>query len=200
MAGLLLLAACGPRPPAPTSTPTASEPSASGSAPTPTPLDAVPSPTPAAEAPTATPVAAASEPPLSAAWCTDEDLAVSHGLVEGAAGSRFTTVTLTVEGASDCALANPPAYELRDANGNTIALARTGPIEAIVVSPGTVAASDVQLANWCQEAAQPFGLFLLVEGEAAILVGGGPFPEAGELPNCIGPGDVNFAGGAWALP
>jgi hypothetical protein len=173
---VLLLAAC-------TSTPS---PSASAPAPTPSPARASPSVVPSAPPPSvvptppeASPTQAAGAPP-----CEASDIKASHGLVEGGAGSRFTTVVLVASMA--CSVDLYPAFGLKDGSGNVL-------INAVAAGPGRIDLdpklsyqSNVRLANWCaNDPAFPLHFDLLVGG-AEVKVTGGSFPEEGDLPPCNG--------------
>ena len=185
----LVAIACGP---APTPTTTSSIPASS-----PTASDRTPVATPA---PTPTEIAG----PI-AEWCHVDDLAVAHGPIEGAAGSRFTTMTLTVVTADGCVIPDTPTVDLRDAYGATITGAvPAGGAGSLEVPPGAAVASDVQLTGWCAEPpVDPVSLVYVLDTgtfEAeAILVAGGPFPASGDLPPCNGSGGVGLFPTAWRL-
>ncbi len=169
-------AACVPATtsPAPTSTPgTSVAPTAATSEPTPT---AGPSSAPGTPAATEASTAPACEP---------ADLKASHGLVEGAAGSRFTTVVLTA--AVVCSVDAFPAFGLRDAKGAVlVGAAASGPGRIDVVA-GASYESNVRLANWCaDDPAFPLSFELIVGGAEVDVTGASSFPEEGDLPPCNG--------------
>ena len=86
----------------------------------------------------------------AAAACRESDVELIHGRVDGAAGSRFTTMTLTVTGAAACTIPVTPTIELIDAGGAQLAVtALPGPVVTMEVPVGTAVTSNVQLANWC---------------------------------------------------
>lgn len=179
-----LLAACG------TQTPTA--PAASTTGPTTPPLTTAPTLAPA----TVAPVSAA--PPTAAAGapaCTAADLKASHGLVEGAAGSRITEVVLVT--ATACAIDSFPTFGLRDETGAAIVGGTAGGTGSIDIAPDASYTSAVRIANWCTtDPAFPVTLELRIGGEE-LAVSGSSFPEEGNLPPCNGSGAPILEAGAW---
>ena len=177
---LLLLAlaaavlACNPTPsPAATST-------GPGDAPTPGATVAVSEPAGSGDPPS-TPVETAT---AGSPACEPADLKASHGLVEGAAGSRLTTVVLTA--AIACSVDAFPALGLRDAQGTIlVGAAAAGPGRIDLVA-GDAYESNVRLANWCSgPPAFPLTLEIVMAGEE-LAVTGSSFPEVGDLPPCSG--------------
>ena len=175
----ILLAACTTAP-----SPLASAPV---TAPTPSP-EAVSSPSPVASLPPVSAAPTPTEPPPTedpgAARCKPADIKASHGLVEGGAGSRFTTVILVASVA--CSVDLYPAFGLRDGNGNVL-------INAVAAGPGRIELdphlryeSDVRLANWCADDPTFPLQFELLVGGGEENVTGGSFPEEGDLPPCNG--------------
>jgi hypothetical protein len=165
----LVVTACSPTPsaspaPLPTETPT---PTASGIVPPPTPVSS-----PAGTSVTGAPA------------CAVADLKASHGLVEGAAGSRLTTVVLV--SATTCSIDAFPALGLRDGNGAILVGAPAAGPGRIDLAPEAAYESNVRLANWCAD--EPtFPLVLeIVIGADAVVVTGTSFPEPGDLPPCNG--------------
>lgn len=152
-------------------------------------------------APTPTPVGVSSDSPSGLVSCDTPDLALEHGIADGAAGSRFTTLTLSVTGPEPCSLPAIPTVELIDVNGLRVMVgAPTGAVDTIDLQPGALAASTIQFSNWCVEpTAEPLSLRLEV-GDGFAPVAGGPFPNPGQLPPCNGPGGPMLTGTAWALP
>ncbi len=143
--------------------------------------------TPTAETPTAQPTPQPTPDPTQAAGadaCAPGDLKASHGFVEGAAGSRLTTVVLT--SASTCSVYAFPALGLRDARGAILVGAASGGPGRLDLAAGGVYETNVRLANWC--AAEPdFPLALeIVLGSGELSVTGTSFPEQGDLPPCSG--------------
>lgn len=179
-----LFAACGS--PAPTI------PMTSTTGPTIGPLTAAPAtPLPATEVPSAAAPSAAAGAPA----CTAADLKVSHGLVEGAAGSRITEVVLVA--AASCAIDAFPTFGLRDANGTALVggvAAGTGRMD---LEPGGVYNTVVRLANWCTpEPAFPVTLELRL-GPEELTVTGGSFPEGDSMPPCLGDATPILAAEPW---
>ena len=163
----------------------------------PSPTAAPPSPMPVV---TAAPSIAASVAPPSvaptpsappaetqasgAAQCEPADIKVSHGRVEGAAGSIFTTVQLVA--ANRCAVDLFPAFGLRDANGAVMVGGVAGGSGRIELTAGAAYESNVRLANWCADEPDfPLTFELIVAG-ATETVTGGSFPEEGDVPPCNG--------------
>ncbi len=157
----------------------------------------------ATPAPTASPTAASTtEPPTAAPTqadgtppCTAADLKAAHGLVEGAAGSRLTTVLLTT--AIACSIDAFPAMGLRDGSDAILVGAASGGPGRIDFAAGEAYESNVRLANWCAD--QPeFPLTLeVVLGTDELPVTGGSFPEQGDLPPCSGAGGPILEASAW---
>jgi hypothetical protein len=193
VAGLVaawLLAACGTTTPtiSPTATlaPTAAVTVAPITAPPPTdtPITAAP--------PTIVPTAAAGTPA-----CTAADLKASHGLVEGAAGSRLTEVLLVA--AVACSIDATPTLGLRDAAGGAIVGGVATAPGRIDLSPELAYASSVRFANWCNpEPAFPLELTIRL-GAEELPVTGGSFPdEESGMPPCNGESVAPMLeGGAW---
>ena len=177
LAALVVLAGCSSTPsPSVATTPTSS--------PAVTSLPSIPAsvaPPSLAPSPSAAPV---ETEPAGTAQCEPADIKVSHGRVEGAAGSRFTTVELVA--AFACSVDLYPAFGLLDANGAVLVGAVAQGSGRIDLVPGESYESDVRLGNWC--AAEPeFPLtFELHIGSQREEVTGGSFPEEGDLPPCNG--------------
>jgi hypothetical protein len=172
-------------------------------APSPSPTVAV---TPGASAP---PIGPASAPPETLAPlptaadsgsagtppCELADLKASHGLVEGAAGSRLTEIVLV--SAATCSIDAYPALGLRDADGDALLSGPSMGTGGIDLVPGVATVSQVRLANWCApEPAFPLLLQIIVAG-AELDVTGGSFPDDGDLPPCNGDGGPILEGSAW---
>jgi len=164
-----------------------------------------PSPTPAP--PTASPVVTSapsiaaslalpsvaptpSAPPVEtqasgAAQCEPADIKASHGRVEGAAGSIFTTVVLSP--AFACSVDLYPAFGLRDANGAILVGGAAGGSGRIELDPELTYETNVRLANWCaDDPVFPLRFELILGGGASEEVTGGSFPEEGDVPPCNG--------------
>jgi hypothetical protein len=168
----------------------------------PTTSGSPPGPSATPEAATPTPVALATESPNGAARpCTDADLTLEHGFADGAAGSRFTIMNLTVSGPEECSLPAIPTIRLVDATGEQVAIgAPAGEITTIEVQPGTVLQSTIQFNNWCEDVtAEPLTLVVIVD-DLALPVSGGPFPNPGGLPPCMGAGGPLLESSPWRIP
>ena len=135
-------------------------------------------------APTAT-APAAETPASGAAECEPVDIKASHGRVEGAAGSRFTTVVLSPGIA--CSVDLFPAFGLRDANGNVLVGGTAGGPGRIDLDPALTYESTVRLANWCaDDPVFPLRFELILGGATEEVTGGTSFPEDGDVPPCNG--------------
>lgn len=140
--------------------------------------------------PTAIDTGTAGTPP-----CLLADLKASHGLVEGAAGSRVTEVVLV--SAATCSVDAFPAFRLRDANGAGLVGGTSAGPGAIDLVPGVAYTSAVRLANWCApEPSFPLALEVVL-GEDELAVTGASFPEEGDLPPCSGDGGPILEGTGW---
>jgi len=122
-----------------------------------------------------------------AAQCEPADIKVSHGRVEGAAGSIFTTVVLSPGFA--CSVDLHPAFGLRDANGAILVGGAAGGSGRIDLDPELTYETNVRLANWCADDPEfPLRFELILGGGATEEVTGGSFPEEGDVPPCNGAG------------
>ena len=140
--------------------------------------------------PTAADTGSAGTPP-----CAVADLKASHGLVEGAAGSRLTEVVLV--SATTCSIDAYPALGLRDAAGAALLSGPAIGPGGIDLVPGVANVSQVRLSNWCApEPAFPLTLEIIIDG-AGLTVTGGSFPDDGDLPPCNGDGGPILEGSAW---
>ena len=128
--------------------------------------------------------------------CTSADVKASHGLVEGAAGSRLTTVVLVAS--MPCSVGAFPAMGLRDAVGTALVGAPAGGSGRLDLVAGGVYESEVRLANWCAaEPTFPLSLVLSLPAEQ-VTVTGGSFPDESDLPPCNGGAGPILEAGAWA--
>ena len=177
------------------STPSPTLPPSSTTGPTTGPLTAPPataSPVPATVLPvTPAPTAGtAGAPPCAAA-----DLKASHGLVEGAAGSRLTEIVL-VAGAR-CSVDAFPLLGFRDADGAAIVGGVSGGPGRIDLSPQSSYTSEVQISNFCVTDPK-FPLTLEIRlGTEDIPVSGPAFDDESDLPPCNGGGGATLEAGAW---
>lgn len=130
--------------------------------------------------------------------CTVDDVELAHGPNEGAAGTRFTTMTLTVTGASGCRLWLKPLIILVDASGaELIRGVRAGEPAALEVAAGEAVSSDVRLSDWCEAPpVEPVTLLVDIDG-TPIAVEGGPYPDRGTFPDCVGSGHTTFSATDW---
>jgi hypothetical protein len=187
LAGVLALGlvACSATPSAsPTAQPTL--------APTPTPT-VVPTQSAAPPTQAATPAPSAVTGGVA---CAAADLKASHDLVEGAAGSRLTTVVLVA--ASRCSVDLNPAIGIRDARGNELVGSAGGGAGRIDLDPNASYSSGIRFANWCDPDPR-FPLSLVIRiGAEEVSVTGSSFPDEGDMPPCNGPGGPVLEAGAWA--
>src|SRR5262249_27211860 len=123
-----------------------------------------PVPTPTGTAPTEAPTPALTSGSGTSA-CGAADLKASHDLVEGAAGSRLTTLVLN--SAARCSVDRYPAVGIRDANGTELVGSTLTGVGRIDLDPNTSYSSDVRFANWCNPAPRfPLQLVLRIGAEA----------------------------------
>jgi hypothetical protein len=177
---IALVAACGS--PTPSAFPNAT------TGPTIGPVTASPA-TSAAPATTSA-TAAAGAPP-----CTAADLKASHGLIEGAAGSRLFEVILV--SAAACSVDAFPTLGIRDATGAAIVGGVAGGAGRIDLSPEASYASPVRLSNWCvSDPAFPLSLEIRL-GSEELAVTGPAFEDESDLPACSGGGGAILEAGAW---
>jgi hypothetical protein len=185
-AALLLAAtalACAPAPSAAPATSATAGPEGSGPVATGPPTSAEPEPT-------VLDTGTAGTPP-----CLLADLKASHGLVEGAAGSRLTEVVLV--SATTCSVDAFPAFRLRDASGAGLVGGTSAGPGAIDLVPGVAYTTEVRIANWCApEPSFPLALEVVL-GEQELPVTGGSFPEEGDLPPCNGDGAPILEATGW---
>lgn len=140
--------------------------------------------------PTAIDTGSAGTPP-----CIVADLKASHGLVEGAAGSRLTEVIIV--SAVTCSIDAYPTLGIRDADGTALLGGPAIGPGGIDLVPGVAHVSQVRLSNWCApEPAFPLELEVIIDG-AELPVTGGSFPDDGDLPPCNGDGGPILEGSAW---
>ena len=165
--------------------------------PSPVALPSAPSIATQSSAPTVLPSSAATVAPATervtappgtgsggAAACEPLDLKASHGLVEGAAGSTFTTVVLSP--GIDCSIDLYPAFGLKDANGAVLVGGAAAGPGRIDLDSDLTYESNVQLGNWCGDTPKFPPRFELLLGGAEVEVTGSSFPEPGNLPPCNG--------------
>ena len=119
-----------------------------------------------------------------AAQCEPADIKASHGRVEGAAGSRFTTVVLSP--AFACSIDLFPAFGLRDANGAVLVGGAAGGSGRLDLDTDLTYETNVRLANWCADDPDFPLVFELILSGATEEVTGGSFPEEGDVPPCNG--------------
>jgi hypothetical protein len=166
---------------------------------------AAPTVAPATEQPTVLPTetavpptdAATPAPTVSSAGstCTAADLKASHDLVEGAAGSRLTTVVLVA--AAKCSVDLYPVLGIRDADGSELVASTTTGPGRIELDPDGSYSSEIRFANWCNpEPKYPLALVIRI-GAQEVSVTGSSFPEAGDMPPCNGTGGPSLESNPW---
>lgn len=135
-------------------------------------------------------------PPSVAEPCLASDLKASHGLVEGAAGSRLTEIVLV--SATTCSIDAFPFLGLRDAAGRPLVGGQPTGTGRIDLDPDRAYTTVARLANWCQpEPEFPLALEIRL-GAEAVPVTGDSFPAEGDLPPCNGEGvGAVLEAGAW---
>lgn len=132
--------------------------------------------------------------------CAAAAIELAHSRTDGAAGSRFTTLVVTVSGAAGCELPAGPTVELVAAGGEVLATAEATGAAPLQLAPGETASSTIQLANWCAAIPTDAVSLTLVLGTETVEATGGPFPPAGEFPPCNGGAELVFSATAWARP
>jgi len=146
-----------------------------------------PDATPATSAPIASGTAVA--PP-----CAATDLKASHGLIEGAAGSRLFDLVLVA--GTTCSVDAFPTLGVRDASSAAILGGVAGGTGRVDVSPQTSYSSAVRLSNWCvTDAAFPISLEIRLGSEELAVTG--PSIEETDVPPCNGGGGATLEAGAW---
>jgi hypothetical protein len=177
LAAVVVLAACTSTP-----SPTVAPPSPSPAVTAAPSISATVAPPSVAPTPTAPP--AETRAP-GAAQCEPADVKASHGRVEGAAGSSFTTVVLSP--GIRCSVDLFPAFGLRDANGDVLVGGTAGGPGRIDLDPALTYETTVRLANWCaDDPVFPLGFELLLGGASETVTGATSFPEDGDVPPCNG--------------
>ncbi|HET9851845.1 MAG TPA: hypothetical protein VFP56_05000 [Candidatus Limnocylindrales bacterium] len=152
--------------------------------------------TPTASTPTAAPATTSATAAAGAPPCTAADLKASHGLIEGAAGSRLFEVILV--SAVACSVDAFPTLGIRDATGAAIVGGVAAGPGQIDLSPEASYASPVRLSNWCvADPAFPLSLEIRL-GSEELAVTGPAFEDESDLPPCNGDGGANLEAGAWA--
>ena len=184
------LLACAPSPPAtPTPAPTATPFATITATMIPTQSAASPSPT-LLPSPAGTGISGAQP-------CTASQLKASHGIVEGAAGSRLTEVVLVAS--ESCSVDAFPAFGIRDANGAELVGSVAGGPGRIDLDPDASYQSALRFANWCgTDPTFPLSLVLRV-GAEEVDVTGSSFPDEGDLPPCNGGGGPLLEAAAWEV-
>jgi hypothetical protein len=169
--------------PSPATVPSATTPAASVVATPPASPTPVPEPSPVGT------------PSSIAAPCEPADVKASHGLVEGAAGSRLTSVVLVA--AITCSVEASPAFVIRDAAGAPVVAGIAGGPGRIDLDPDNAYETEVRTANWCTGPWRfPFRLELVVN-DRPIVVTGLPFPEEADVPPCNGSGGPILEATSW---
>jgi hypothetical protein len=131
----------------------------------------------------------------TAALCEPADVKVSHGLVEGTAGSRNTEVILVT--AISCAVPAWPTFGIRDVTGQALIAGPAGGPGYLTLFAGQPYASAVRVANWCGlDPSFPLTLELLL-GANPVAVEGGSFPDEGDMPPCTANQTPLLEGTAW---
>jgi hypothetical protein len=131
--------------------------------------------------------APAGTPPL----CTIDDLTLSFGPWQGAAGSRIGSIVGENRSADTCALGGSPRVILVDQEWNVlISTSEEGsPPVAIYAGAGESAQAPLSFSNWCGDTSDPLLLGAMVPGDTAT-------GEVSQQPNgisyppCNGPGQA----------
>jgi hypothetical protein len=143
--------------------------------------------------PSPTPSAAATVPATAAASaagggaCLPDDLGLTGGAWEAAAGSRGAEVSVENRGSSACTLPAGPSVAILDAAGTAIIESQPPADEAgPTLEPRAVTTFTILFSNWCEEgAALPLHV-VLRSGSTGIAIPGLDM-TGGDLPPCNGP-------------
>jgi hypothetical protein len=151
-----------------------------------------PEPTPAptvAPTPQETPTAEPGTPgPTTALSC---DLVASADPWDGAAGSRFTAMTLSSEGPSGCVDPVVRSFALVDAGGATVAAHAPWGDDGRVVQVGGSLELTLRFSNVCGDGpALPVTLRLVLDS-GDVEVAAAAVTVAGDLPPCNAPGEAS---------
>jgi hypothetical protein len=122
--------------------------------------------------------------------CAADQLTAS-AVVEGAAGSRVGTITLSNASAATCTLAGRPSFSLVGRDGNPITsgirfMPKAQPSE-VVLSPGQTATVMFGWSNWCSAGPPPSWGMEAPGGGQISVAGLGP-----DEPPCNGPGQPSI--------
>lgn len=161
--------------------------------------DEVPSAAPVTE--TASPSATVTQPSATAmpaiGACQVDDLDLAAEAWGGAAGSRGTSVSVTLAaGAEPCELAQHVSGRIEDGTGAVLVEAEAEAVDAatpLSLDAGSRYAIGVSWSNWCgADPLEPLGLELAVGSDAWTAV---PAPGDGAIPvpPCMGDGDSTLS-------
>jgi hypothetical protein len=148
------------------------------------------SPTQSAGAPEASGIAAAPT-------CTAADLKASHDLVEGAAGSRLTTVVLVA--ATRCSVDLFPSFGIRVGDGSELVVSTSSGTGRLDLDPNASYSTDVRFANWCGLQPESSMDLVLRLASEEVPVTGSSFPDPGDMPPCNGGGGARLEAGQWTV-
>jgi hypothetical protein len=126
--------------------------------------------------------------------CAPADLKVSHGLIDGAAGSIFTEIVLVAN--SSCSVEASPSLGLQDKSGGELVPATSAGPGWIALAAGGAYTAQVRIANWCApNPAFPLALVVWIDSDK-LIVTGGSFPQDG-MPGCLSDGGVELESTPW---
>jgi hypothetical protein len=144
-----------------------------------------PSPTPSAAASAAT---TAPSTGAGGSACSPDDLALTGGTWEAAAGSRGAEVSVENRGSAPCTLPAGPSVAILDAAGTAIIESQPPADEpGPAVEPGSVTTFTILFSNWC-EPGTALPLHVVLRSGAAGIPIPGLDMTADDLPPCNGPG------------
>jgi hypothetical protein len=137
----------------------------------------------------ASPSAAASAPAVAVCAPAPADVTFSAEPWGGAAGSRGTTVTVTLaDGRYPCALGGRVAALISDANGTLLVSGQSAAVGSVDLEPNTAFTLGVAWSNWCgNDPAAPVSLSLKIEGWTSAVPVSVP-AGANPVPPCNGAG------------
>jgi len=161
----------------------------------------LPTPGPTAS-PAASPAPSESASPAAsgtaaAPVCTAADLKASHDLVEGAAGSRLTTVVLVA--ATPCSVDLFPSFGIRVGDGSELVASTSSGTGRLDLDPNASYSTDVRFANWCGLQPESSMDLVLRLASEEVPVTGSSFPDPGDMPPCNGGGGARLEAGQWTV-
>jgi hypothetical protein len=121
--------------------------------------------------------------------CTPENVAAAITMWEGAAGHRIAHVDVTNDRSVPCLLETLARPQLVDGNGSVlIDSASPPPSKAILVNPGDVLRTLVQVGNYCGPAPARWVSVAFLMSNEGLIVASPETPTDVTVPPCLGSG------------